>query len=809
MQDKEIQLKLDPCRGQLRLNSLTAVVGDCVGALPQPIRKGYVFAGWHTLPEGEGDDGQTLVTPSTVVTEDFPLCLYAHWDTPDKAAKKAKQKKKSAMGTQKRILILLSVLALLLIPSLMLVEYIVDIYHYTDTDGITYTIKKKDGVYGLYYDGSLCDISTVGNVDYYITQFGNEIYVDPDTGELEVYAVVDVGDTEVVGSGHHVLMFKQLTYDQSSTKDLSRVLQKIEVRNEHGTMTFVRGENNRFYIEGHENTIFSEQIFAQLAVGCGYTISSQRLENPKLLEDGSGNIDLSEYGLVAEKREREVEDKSGETKTETYDYVPATYTLTTMTGTTYSVTLGDLTVSGGGYYAQYGDRQTVYILSATNIAAAVLQPIEALVTPIITYPATLNTCFDVENFSYRSGIDYEAINQEMILALTGFDLSTVSRDPETGKYSEEVLAILKDASDKLAAMGEEATAALYEPIFEKHSTLVTKFSYVSLEEREHTMLASLPYKMSTDYMAGYLPHSDNISSVLQTLYESPYSGVVKLGPSDDDLEKYGLNEPAHIFSYIYHESIKNDAGKVVQVINHQNRVEISAKTKEGVYYLYSPIYDMIVACDESKLPFLEWELIDWYDREYFLGNIAFVDKIVMEGQELDEAIVFTLDNSKSNQSGQNINSEKLEVYANGKKIDYSLMVTKPSGSQSTENSVYNFRRFFQALLSASIEDMAKLTPEEMAAFRVTPDEDCLLKMTILMDDKLGKESSAKYAVYRFYRYTERKAYMTIEVLDSPDAQSSPENGQGLFCVSYSFCNKLMADAERFLAGEEIVINSKK
>ena len=93
----------------------------------------------------------------------------------------------------------------------------------------------------------------------------------------------------------------------------------------------------------------------------------------------------------------------------------------------------------------------------------------------------------------------------------------------------------------------------------------------------------------------------------------------------------------------------------------------------------------------------------------------------------------------------------------------------------------------------------------MAAFRASSDENCQLKLTILLDDGLG---STRYAVYRFYQYSERKSYMTVELLDSPDAESNPENGQGLFYVSRTFCDKLIADAYRFIEGVEIDIDSK-
>jgi hypothetical protein len=46
-----------------------------------------------------------------------------------------------------------------------------------------------------------------------------------------------------------------------------------------------------------------------------------------------------------------------------------------MTGDTYTVTLGDPTVSEAGYYARYEDRETIYVLSSINLDAAVLQPV--------------------------------------------------------------------------------------------------------------------------------------------------------------------------------------------------------------------------------------------------------------------------------------------------------------------------------------------------------------------------------------------------------------------------------------------------
>ena len=794
---QEIQLIFDPGKGSTSLSRITAVTGDRVGALPKATRKGYVFGGWYLSSDGNPDSpeairivSETVLDSSMIGKDADSAILCARWIKP---AAKSVATKKTSLGTQKKAIAVLVVMAVLLTVAFAVVSVIVDIYKYEDFDGAVYTIQKKKGEYGLYKDGIICDVNNDG---YYQTILGTQLEVDPETGEYTIYAVVDTTGTEVVGAGQRVMMFKQLTYDQSSTNDASKVIQRIEVHNQKGDIVVVRGDNNRFEVEDCPTAILVDQLFAQLSVGCGYTISMQRLENPVRLPDGS--IDYSEYGLTPEIRVEK--DEAGADKLDTdgnpvtYNYVPTWYTVTTMTNESYTVTLGDATVSGAGYYARYEGRDTIYILSSTNLDAAVLQPVEALITPMMIYPMTMNTYFQVSNFVYRSDIDHYGINRDMVLELIGFDLNTAEPD-ENGEYSEEVKEKLKEATEAIAAMEDEAFAKMYDRIFKENSRLVTSFSFIDMDDRTDTLYSSLPYMMSSDYMAGYLPNSNNIGSVLQTLYSMQFDGVAVLKPTDEDLEAYGLDTPAHDFSFIYKDA--NDQ-------EFSNHFVISKKTEDGKYYGYSEIYDMILIIDESQLAFLEWEEIDWYEREYFLFNIAHVQTIKLEGASVTSPIIFTLDNSKTDQSN-GMASDKLEVYANGTLMDYTLTVTKPSGSQATETATYNFKRFFQAMLTASMEGNTDLTEEEMAAFRETPDDECLLKITVHADD--GKGDSA-YLVYRFYRYTERKAYMTVEVLDSNTDSGSPEKGQGVFYVLRSFCDKLVADAYRFMEGTEIKVDSK-
>ena len=809
---KEVRLVFNPGKhGTVGLHAVITMSGDRAGALPQPTRRGYTFLGWYTVPDGAA--GGEHINSSTVVGADAPetLVLYAHW-------KKSEKAKKSSLLTQTRAIIALVVAAVVLVGGLVLTNYIVQIYRYEDADGTVYTIRKKGGSYGLYRkDGSPCDTNDEG---YYLTSFGTQLEVDAKSGEYEVYAVVDVEGTEVLGNARRVLAFKQLTYDKSSTTDYSRVIRSIEVHNQQGVLDLYRPDGvdtNRFVIRGHEGTAISDELFAQLSSGCGYTISMQRLENPVRLADGS--IKYAEYGLAKETRVKT--DKDGKPvldengKEVTYEYTPTWYTVRTLqpdarTGVdSYTMTLGDATISGAGYYARYEERDTVYILSATNLEVA-LQPIESLVMGRIVYPMTLNTYFNVRDFVLRTDIHYDRILLHMAAELAGIldeiDLNKVDLN-DLSTLTDAQRAALREALDRIDKLDEKQFTEMYDRGLELYSRKVTAFSYVDMEQRENSLYSSYPYRMATAYMAGYRPNADNISKMLQNLYSMSFDAVKALGPTAEQLQEYGLSEPAFDISFVY-----TDADGV----EHGNHVTFSAKTAEGKYYAFADDYDMIVEIDESMVPFLSWKDIDWYDRDYFQYNIAHIKEIRLDGtaiRALDSKyrtsagdVVFRLDNTASDQSG-GTNSDKLVSYINGLSMAYEMELIRVTGTPEMMTGTDNFRRFVQSLLTASIEGEAGLTAEEMASLRTTDDSDCYLKITFTLDDG-QKDPQKANLVYRFYRISERRCYMTVETLATPDAPSSPENGQGMFCVLRSFCDKLAADVTRLYDRIQVYPDSK-
>ena len=661
IQEQFFTLSFRPGKGEVSRRSLEVKVGDPLPALPIPQRKDYTFDGWYTEENGKGQK----YVPGDVPTTD--LVLHAHW------IKRKAAKKKSLYRTQKKAAITLAICFALLIAVLIGVKALVSILTYNEQVKIIsesgevevistkYYVKKIDGVYHLcHLNGSFPNYSfepLPQDADgYFVTDYDSLISVDPKTGACEIYAVVETEGTEVVGYSGRVMLFRQLTYDASSSlgKKPQNRIDKIEVTNENGSFTFIREKDtNNFYIDGYETTAYSLESFASLANACGYTLSMERLADPERNPDGT--IRFAEYGLVAETRKAKDEnDREYE-----YDYVPAKFTTTAGDGTAYTVIVGDAIVSGAGYYVQLEGRNTVYILSASGIEDFVLQPLEVLLTPMISYPASMNTYFDVEHFIIETGFDYDTITK-IILKDTctqlGIDLTIA--DKTLAEVEHEIAELMAAGTLDKESYAETFTKIWneqYETLAALYSKKVCDFSYLDLEERENTMYSSMSFKTDSEYMKGYFPNYDNVNAALYSLYSLAPLRIVKLDPDADMMDEYGVLEPAHVISYYYDDV--DDNGDTYTVFN---RISVSKKSTAGIYYAYGEIMTknedgeyiyvytpMLVELYESAVPFLEWSDVDWYDPYFVQLNIAYVQDVIYSwGQN---TVKFNIDNSATSQ----------------------------------------------------------------------------------------------------------------------------------------------------------------
>jgi hypothetical protein len=119
-----------------------------------------------------------------------------------------------------------------------------------------------------------------------------------------------------------------------------------------------------------------------------------------------------------------------------------------------------------------------------------------------------------------------------------------------------------------------------------------------------------------------------------------------------------------------------------------------------------------------------------------------------------------------------------------------VIVTAANGEKTTylRHATTLFRRFYQTLLVASLEDRYAMSEQDEQAL-IEDESSWMLTMTV-------KDTEGNVKVYSFYRLTSRKAYITV-------------NGEGGFYVLSGRVEKILADAERFFAGDNIDPNAKK
>ena len=730
------------------------------------------------------------------------------------------RRRRSVAKMQRNWTIALAVLTVLLIAAFIAVDYIVNIVYFEDYDGAKYQIKQKNGIYVMCDSkGDTLELSvsadTSKNTYIYVTELGTEVKVEPDTGINTVYSVIDTVEGEEVGTANRIQMFKQIKQEN---------IDKIEVHNGTGAFTFYVDKDGDFQIQGFEGVPYSQVMFSSLAVSCGYSLSTRKIEDPIKDENGL----YTEYGLAPEKR---IDENGNE-----YDYEPYWYRITDINGNSHTVYIGDAVPSNTGYYVKLTNRDAVYVMNYSvdgsilgmydgktydSIESVLHEPIEKFVTPLVTYPMELNNYFDVSAFALWKGEVFNSIPED----ITDEELDLLDLDP------------------------------------------IVSFTYWDLDERSGTFYANTPYILA--YPEGYVANDNAIDTTLQSFYTLSTLGVVKLGVTEEDMKTYGLYEPEYVIYF-------NFQGK------YEHLILISAETERGTRYMTSGIYDFIVEVDRSKLPFLYYTRNDWVNDLYFSMNLAWAKKIEVEYD--GKLYTFELDNSMSDsmsnptysdtaKSKGTITSDKMAIYAydsEGNKMEAisELTVTDKKGFtwvidhenikvynsagervkiegdgylttnergdevgilkgyiDTADYQVYvgankiriltqdgvlvkeylrygmsNLRKFFSALLYASKQGSVHdgtngLSEAEVDAILANRDN---YDVRIRVETCYKDPDSGEYVVYdyKYYNYSERQAMITVN------------DGAGEFRVLRSFTKKVAEDAAKVIMGGKINATDK-
>ncbi|MGN1127718.1 MAG: DUF4340 domain-containing protein [Candidatus Flemingiibacterium sp.] len=417
---------------------------------------------------------------------------------------------------------------------------------------------------------------------------------------------VELLDGEVLGTNDRILMFEHVE---------KKEIQSIDVHNEYGEWgIYYDADDGEFYITGYPEAPYSKEQLSSLVVSAGYTLSMKRVT--------TDCEDMSEYGLADSDN-------------------PAWYTLTTRDGDTHTVYIGDRIPTGAGFYCRYKDRNAVYILDS-SVNNTLLQPLEVMITPMLTMPMQTNDYFTVKNFAVLKGEDIQIM-----------------------------------------------------------------ITYLEEEEKEaEAALGS--YKMLAP--ANYTVNDSNYSVALETLTSFQGTSTLVYDPTKEELEEYGLLEPAYTLSYVYKDI--------------QQYVVFSEKNESGNYYAYSLLFNLITEVDGTKLQWLDWDLIKWVDSPIFMMNINDVKTITVDSE-----------------TGKRV----FDLVGEGQEL---IVTERATGFQP---EVKNFRQFYKTLLSVSIEDYAPT--EAVEALDMKKD----LYMTLTIETRAGVTHT-----YKFYPYSTRRAYYTID-----------------------------------------------
>lgn len=652
---------------------------------------------------------------------------------------------------------------------------------------VTYTVKRdsKTGLYALYNKKGtkMQEAPDTGYNHYndgvdsyavYETEVGgNQYRINTSTGDYALYAAVDPeGDEALGGSAVNtfLLMFPRISEPDTTCLEIANQTGRYRVETTNG------GSLLSVWYEGEwvpcQADVINRQAYVSLCVSCGYAIARQKLDltDPAVPHHADGSVDYAAYGL---------------------EDVAATYTITSGEKQ-YTVLIGNLTVSGDRYYAKREDRDAVYLVDTDF--AAVLEPVESLVTAAAIYPMTETTFPMVENFALYKVDGYNS---------------------ETGDFST--------------------------------SELVTAFSYQDLSLRQYTLYQTTPYVIpeSISFLNGYSINDWNISELLLKLYQMQPLACKKLMPDFEDLEPYGLTENVLFLTFEY--DIRANASGTGPYV--RNSVLISQKRYDQelgqeVCYLYSTSpaqisddlfgwgYDMVIAVDPYYLPFLEWGQSQWYLPNYYSGDLSYVRELHLTLGEKNYD--FYLDNSKTDLSG-GLSTENLEILcpqydSPDHKLNYQVHTSQTTDTGEEKALDYtgaqNFKRFnaklFQGEIEGDVDEAQFLAATGMTVAEFiaadTADDKCIAKIRYHMEDyakdynPYWKANNRRDIVLRFYEYESsgRKYLMTVEVLqrdangnlvtnESGEVLTDATRANGLFYVNSASLGVLAGYAEDLLA----------
>lgn len=299
-------------------------------------------------------------------------------------------------------------------------------------------------------------------------------------------------------------------------------------------------------------------------------------------------------------------------------------------------------------------------------------------------------------------------------------------------------------------------------VLKKNGETFVSIDFVDSNERSE--LAAMGIQRLT-YPEGYFA-SDYYNSVLTKFSYIDSEGnsnfmltdVLSYNVDVDTLAQYGISVENPVYELSFSTPVMDEGGKLVA--KFPNAVLLSEKQRDEdgayFYYAYSVYYGVLGRIEQITVDFLEWGLEKWVSPYLFQINIINVDTISFDSE-----------------------SGCYEFKLAGE-TNEELTVKEVQSGYSTD--IKNFRNLWQTLLAASHNGYCNLSDEERSAVMAN-EKNKLLTMKAVTRSGIEQE-------YVFYQYTDQRVFYTI-------------NGSGEFYLPITMVNKIIADVDRFMAGETI------
>lgn len=235
------------------------------------------------------------------------------------------------------------------------------------------------------------------------------------------------------------------------------------------------------------------------------------------------------------------------------------------------------------------------------------------------------------------------------------------------------------------AQGQSSAAEIETFSFSGTSRAVP-FTLARVSEEEQDATSSLGI---TAYTVGYqnkkvASDSNKLNTLLPACTNVNAKDAVAIRPTRAQLAEYGLDNPQSVAAFTY-----RGATYTLSLGRYDE--------EEGCYYAMKGGVDVVYRLSKTAVPWAEYQYTDLLSTLLFMADIKDVASITVHGGGIDKTYELTYDTENANVT---------QVVSDGK-------------TYTTEADISNFKKLYQMLISAQVEELAPSEPAKGASPALT------------------------------------------------------------------------------------------